>query len=206
MAFGSNRGRRIRIGWLQSKGNAGGGGTLPPATNPAVARLRAHRSSPRAVLRGSFRPVLGSGVSSALRVMHLGQKQGTAGLCSPGMAAAAALRGQAPRREAVRGLQGPWLPRLAQKERGAVQVITVELKGMCCRVGRPAARSGGGPRRRSRAGRCGAPPSFGIPRFDLWDSCKAGSGVNAGQTAPVARNRDSGPNAPGKRPGEIPAR
>ena len=69
----------------------GGGGMLPPVTNPAAARLRARRSSPRAVLRGSLRPVLGSGASSALRAMHLGQKQGTAGLCSPGMAAAVEL-------------------------------------------------------------------------------------------------------------------
>ena len=117
-----------------------------------MARLRARRSSPRVVLRGSLRPVLGSGASSVLRVMHLGQKPGMAGLCLPGMAAAAALRGQARRREAVRGFQGPRLPRLAQKEWGAVQVLTAELKGRCCRVGRPAARSGDGPRRRSRQG------------------------------------------------------
>jgi hypothetical protein len=134
-------------GW-GSKGEWSGGGT-PPACTPAAAQ---RRSSPRAVLRGSFRPVLGSGVSSALRMMHLGQKQGTTGLCSPGMAAAVALRGQAHRREAVRGFQGPRLPRLAQKERGAVQVLTAELKGRCCRVGRPAARSCGSPRRRSRQG------------------------------------------------------
>jgi len=50
--------------------------------------------------------VLGSGVVGALRVLHLGQKRGTVGLCSPGMTAAAALRGGAHRRSVFGPNQG----------------------------------------------------------------------------------------------------
>ena len=52
-------------------GARGGGGTPPEQSSAAAAR----RSSPRVVLRGSLRPVLGSGASSVLRVMHLGQNR-----------------------------------------------------------------------------------------------------------------------------------
>ena len=71
MASKSNRVRPNQIGRFWVLGARGGGGTLPEQSSAAVAR----RSSPRVVLRGSLRPVLGSGAFSVLRVMHLGQNR-----------------------------------------------------------------------------------------------------------------------------------
>ena len=53
---------------------ARGGSALPPATNPAAARLRTRRSSPKPVLRGSFRAWFGSGRYYAICVIHPRQR------------------------------------------------------------------------------------------------------------------------------------
>jgi len=78
----------------QVKKDAWSGGALPPASNPAAARLRTRRSSPKSVLRGSFRPVLVSGVISALRVIHLGSRLGSGRSVAARVATAMVLRGE----------------------------------------------------------------------------------------------------------------
>jgi len=127
---------QIQIWWLGSK------------TNPAAARLGTRQSLPKLVLWGSFRPGLGSGVVGTLRMLHLGQKRGTAGLCSPGMTAAAALRGGAHRRSMFGPNQG-W-------SRGAKCV-----QGLCAAQVNPY---------EGRAGLCWAAAS------SPWRGCGAGGG------------------------------
>ena len=67
--------------------------------------VETHWSTPFPALRGSFRPVLGSGVVSAACVIHLGSKRGSGLLGAACAAKGAGLRGGARRRAACRPFQ-----------------------------------------------------------------------------------------------------
>ena len=133
----------------------------------------ARRTWPNVAVRGSNRPVLGSGVTYRARVVHLGSKRSSGrlgwGLPRRGADCAAAHR----RRWVFWGFPALHLPKSSAKRKGgSLRGSPRACGGRSCCAGRPASRMGGGARRSSVARSARGAPRPLTRREDTRSCCE----------------------------------